>query len=127
MSKESFKLFAKNHPELAEKVLRGTVSWQQLYEIYEIYGENNSIWTNYIEKGEYSKIINITVYVLGGIFILASIVALFTPLFLPAQLNADISDAKPLCIFSWVSAILPLSSSKFFSSKSFWDSKPLLI
>ena len=52
MSKESFKLFAKNHPELAEKVLRGTVSWQQLYEIYEIYGENNSIWTNYIENNK---------------------------------------------------------------------------
>lgn len=52
MSKESFKLFAKNHPELAGKVLRGTVSWQQLYEIYEIYGENNSIWTNYIENNK---------------------------------------------------------------------------
>ena len=50
MSKESFKLFAKNHPELAEKVLRATVSWQQLYEICEIYGENNTIWTNYIEN-----------------------------------------------------------------------------
>lgn len=57
------------------------------------------IWTNYIEKGEYSKIINRTVYILGGIFVFASIVALFTPLFLPAQLNADISSAKPLCIF----------------------------
>ena len=57
------------------------------------------IWTNYIEKGEYSKIINRTVYILVGIFVFASIVALFTPLFLPPQLNADISSAKPLCIF----------------------------
>lgn len=56
------------------------------------------IWTRYIEKGEYSKIINITVYILGGIFILASIIALFTPLYLPAQLNSDIASAKPLCI-----------------------------
>lgn len=55
------------------------------------------IWTRYIEKGEYSKIINITVYILGGIFILASIIALFTPLYLPAQLNSDIASAKPLC------------------------------
>ena len=29
---------------------------------------------------------------------MASIVAIFTPLFLPAQLVADISSAKPLCI-----------------------------
>ena len=56
------------------------------------------IWDRYAERGEYSRIINKAVYVLGGIFILASIVALFTPLFLPEQLNADISSAKPLCI-----------------------------
>ena len=56
------------------------------------------IWTKYIEKGEYSRFINKTVYILGGIFILASIVAIFTPLFLPAQLVQDIASAKPLCI-----------------------------
>lgn len=56
------------------------------------------IWTKYIEKGEYSRFINKTVYVLGGIFIIASIVAIFTPLFLPAQLVLDISSAKSLCI-----------------------------
>ena len=47
MSKESFKLFAKNHPELAEKVLKDNVSWQKLYELYEIYGAESTIWNNY--------------------------------------------------------------------------------
>ena len=47
MSKESFKSFARIHPELADTVLKGNTSWQQLYELYEIYGENNSIWSNY--------------------------------------------------------------------------------
>ena len=56
------------------------------------------IWTKYIKKGEYRRFINKTVYFLGGIFILASIVAIFTPLFLPAQLVQDIAIAKPLCI-----------------------------
>ena len=56
------------------------------------------IWTNYIQRGEYSRFINKTVYILGGIFVLASIVAIFTPLFLPEQLVQDISMAKPLCI-----------------------------
>ena len=56
------------------------------------------IWTKYIEKGEYSRFINKTVYFLGGIFVLASFVALFTNLFLPEQLALDISPAKPLCI-----------------------------
>ena len=49
MSKDSFKSFARLHPELANVVLNGTVSWQQLYEIYEIYGENSSIWNNYLQ------------------------------------------------------------------------------
>ena len=56
------------------------------------------IWTNYIEKGEYSRFINKTVYVIGAIFIIASIIAIFTPLYLPKQLNNDISTAKPMCI-----------------------------
>ena len=50
MSKESFKLFAKNHPELAEKVLKDNVSWQKLYELYEIYGAESTIWNNYLER-----------------------------------------------------------------------------
>ncbi len=47
MSKESFKVFARSHPELATKVMNNDVSWQKLYELYEIYGEDNSIWNSY--------------------------------------------------------------------------------
>ena len=47
MSKETFKLFARSHPELANTVINGNATWQQLYELYEIYGEDNSIWNNY--------------------------------------------------------------------------------
>lgn len=49
MSKETFKSFAKVHPELAKSVLTGKTSWQKLYELYDIYGENNSIWDDFIE------------------------------------------------------------------------------
>ena len=55
------------------------------------------IWTKYVENGENAKIINVTVYVVGVIFVLASFVAIFTPFYLPQQLNSDISQAKPLC------------------------------
>ena len=48
MSKETFKTFARQHPELATTVINGNATWQQLYELYEIYGENNTIWNNYI-------------------------------------------------------------------------------
>ena len=56
------------------------------------------IWYDYINEGKYKKAINITVYILGGIFVLASVVACFAKFFLPAQLYSDILDAKWLCI-----------------------------
>lgn len=47
MSKENFIKYARKHPEFANQVLNGKITWQQLYEIYEIYGENNTILENY--------------------------------------------------------------------------------
>ena len=47
MSKETFKLFARNHPELAYQVMDGKTNWQKLYELYEIYGEDSEIWSDY--------------------------------------------------------------------------------
>ncbi len=54
MSKDTFKSFARSHPELANTVLKGNATWQQLYELYEIYGENNSIWNNYFEHSTFT-------------------------------------------------------------------------
>ena len=34
MSKESFKDFARLHPELATQVVNNKISWQKLYELY---------------------------------------------------------------------------------------------
>lgn len=56
------------------------------------------IWLDYIRQGKYDKLINITVYTLGGILILASILGLCTPLYLPSQLYNDIAQARTFCI-----------------------------
>lgn len=58
------------------------------------------IWTNYVESGEYSRIINRTVYIIGGLFVLTSFAAVLAPLFLPEQLYSDIRAARPLCIIA---------------------------
>ena len=50
MSKETFKMFARKNPSLATSVISGKASWQQLYELYEIYGEDNKIWNNFIDR-----------------------------------------------------------------------------
>ena len=50
MSKELFKNFVRNHPEVGNRVINGETSWQKLYELYEIYGENSNIWDKYVIK-----------------------------------------------------------------------------
>ena len=47
MSKETFKRFVRSHPTLVKKVNEGNTSWQKLYEMYDLYGENHSIWNSY--------------------------------------------------------------------------------
>lgn len=46
--KESFKAFASSHPELIKHVQNGSMTWQKFYEIYDIYGESESAWQNYL-------------------------------------------------------------------------------
>ena len=51
MSKEAFKSFARNHEELAMQVMSNKTTWQKLYELYDIYGEESEIWKNYFSSG----------------------------------------------------------------------------
>ena len=48
--KEEFKAFAKTHPELINSVRSKDASWQELYEIYDIYGDDDRAWNNYLKK-----------------------------------------------------------------------------
>ena len=48
MSVENFKKFVKTRPTLAEYVTKGEVTWQKFYDMYELYGENSSVWDKYM-------------------------------------------------------------------------------
>lgn len=50
MSKELFKQFVRRNPELGNSVMNNTTSWQKLYELYEMYGEESSVWDKYIVR-----------------------------------------------------------------------------
>ena len=56
------------------------------------------VWTEYIYNGRFEKSINLTSYIIGGVFLLASLTACFSKYFLPAQLYSDIGGAKWFCI-----------------------------
>ncbi len=51
MSKiDNFKNFIYNHPEFIEQVKMNDISWQSLYELYDIYGEDIKIWNKYLNN-----------------------------------------------------------------------------
>ncbi len=56
------------------------------------------IWEDYIFNGKFKKPINISVYILGGICIIAGITACFMKYFLPEQIYQDILSIKWFCI-----------------------------
>ncbi len=47
---DNFKLFVKNNPNLITYVKNNTMSWQKFYELYDLYGEDNSVWYEYLNK-----------------------------------------------------------------------------
>ena len=48
--KENFKLFVKANPNLVDYVKNGNGTWQELYEVYSLYGEDNIVWDKYINN-----------------------------------------------------------------------------
>ena len=49
MQKEAFKAFVRRNPQLINFVQNKKMTWQQFYEIYDLYGEDNSIWNSFKE------------------------------------------------------------------------------
>lgn len=45
--KEEFRNFIKNKPELISYVENNEMTWQKFYEIYDLYGADDSIWDKY--------------------------------------------------------------------------------
>lgn len=49
MSKETFKVFVRNNPSLLEHINNNSMTWQKFYEMYDVYGENSSVWTPFLK------------------------------------------------------------------------------
>lgn len=48
--KQEFKQFVSKHPELVKFVKEKQHTWQDFYEIFDIYGENESAWNKYFNS-----------------------------------------------------------------------------
>lgn len=54
-NKEAFKKFVKENPQLVKYVRIGDMSWQKFYEMYDLYGTDENIWKDYLNKQETEK------------------------------------------------------------------------
>lgn len=53
--KDEFKEFVSNHPELVNIVRDKKHTWQDLFEVYDLYGNDESLWNKYMNSSENSK------------------------------------------------------------------------
>lgn len=50
MAKEDFKVFVQKNPKLINYVRSGSMTWQRFYEMYDLYGEDESVWNEYLNE-----------------------------------------------------------------------------
>ena len=60
MKHEAFKNFIKTKPELIKYVQSGEMTWQKFYELYDIYGEDESVWNKYILNNDRAAVDSIS-------------------------------------------------------------------
>ena len=58
MKIEEFKKFVRSNPQLINYVKNNKMTWQQFYEIYDLYGEDDSIWNDFKNNSNDTNIVN---------------------------------------------------------------------
>lgn len=53
--KDQFKEFVKKNPNLIKFVRDGSKSWQDFYELYNLYGEDNNVWDEFLKVSTISS------------------------------------------------------------------------
>ena len=104
---ENFKIFAKQHPNFASYIKDGTMTWQKFYELYDMYGEDSTIWNDYQEQSKKSPTINDIVTMAkkidinklqDGVNSLSKAVGLFSDLF-ASKSSSTRNEYKPRAIY----------------------------
>ena len=58
--KDEFKLFVKKYPSFATHVQNKNISWQSLYELWDMYGDDDNVFSKYktVSNGDLNGIIS---------------------------------------------------------------------
>lgn len=52
MKKEEFKEFVKKNPILLKYIKNNEMTWQKFYEMYDLYGDDENVWKDYISNSK---------------------------------------------------------------------------
>jgi len=119
MSKiDEFKLFVRENPHLINYVKENKMTWQNFYEIYDIYGKDNKVWDKYLKESDENKddsskksaipslndILNMAKNmdvnkVQEGITSLQKAISLFSDLFIKSDSNVNQNSYTPRPIY----------------------------
>ena len=105
---DNFKSFVKANPTFASFIKDGTMTWQKFYELYDMYGEDSSIWNQFKEietkknSPTISDVINLAKNIdidklQDGVNSLSKAVGLFSDLFINKSTSGD--NYKPRAIY----------------------------
>ena len=105
---DAFKSFVKDNPTFASFIKDGSMTWQKFYELYDMYGEDSSVWDEFkevaIKKSSptISDVINIAKNIdidkfQDGVKSLSKAVGLFSDLF--ASKGASSEPYKPRAVY----------------------------
>ena len=105
---DNFKLFIKNNPSFANYITDGSMTWQKFYELYDMYGEDSTIWDEYRKEKKKSPTLNDIVNMAknidmnklqDGVNSLSKAVALFSDIFVNKSSNTGTNTYKPRAIY----------------------------
>ena len=105
---DEFKQFVGKNPTFASYIKDGSMTWQKFYELYDMYGENSTIWDEYKQEKKKSTSLNDIVNMAknidmnklqDGVNSLSKAVGLFSDLFASKTSSTNINTYKPRAIY----------------------------
>ena len=105
---DAFKTFVKANPTFASFIKDGSMTWQKFYELYDMYGEESSVWDEFREilpqknSPTISDVINLAKNIdidklQDGVNSLSKAVGLFSDLFV--NKNSGSETYKPRAVY----------------------------
>ena len=104
MSKiDDFKSFVRKNSSLIQYVNSGEMSWQKFYELYDLYGEDENVWSKYLSSSDRKESSDFINWLKGidldsireGIDSIQRVIGVFQD-FNSSKVNNDVYQPRPL-------------------------------